>query len=103
MFRAKKFTMSHHYSIDVYRTDDAILIHDKPGGWKRGILGLLLALIGVIFIVPCFIFGILFGPPRENGTLHIALMVLGLPFGFMVFSFVYVFFFSLWRIGGHAF
>jgi hypothetical protein len=44
------------YSIDIYRTEDAILIHDKPGGWKRGLPGLLLALMMSAFFLPFLIY-----------------------------------------------
>ena len=41
--------MTNPYSIDIYRTEDAILIHDRPGGWKRAIVGLLMGSVGLGF------------------------------------------------------
>jgi DNA-directed RNA polymerase subunit RPC12/RpoP len=108
------YVMSQRYSIDIYRKDDAILIHDKPGGWKRALPGLILSLIPVYLMVLVCI-GIYFDPPQPNaappaeqpmgwddvGLIIFGIFVLAPIFGFMLFSFAYIFLYSLWRIGGH--
>ena len=85
--------MPPRYSIDIYRTDEAILIHDKPGGWKRGLPGLLLGLIGTI--MTAFFMVILYFDPLPP-PLIIFFFLSG---WFPVFSVVLLF--SLWRINGH--
>ena len=88
--------MSKHYSIDIYRTEDAILIHDKPGGWKRTIPALLLCLGGAFIIVVLGIVPLLMEPLEEN---HAIVAV--------IFCFVFIpvvsfmLFCTLWRIDGH--
>jgi hypothetical protein len=80
------------YSIDIYRTDDAILIHDKPGGWKRALPGLLMWLFGLVFIGGLAIVNILDG-----------LLVLGILFGLFFGSlYIWLLWYTFWRIGGHA-
>jgi hypothetical protein len=102
------------YSIDIYRSDDAILIHDKPGGWKRALPGFFLSLIPVFFVL-IFVTIFYFDPPQPNaappaeqpmgwddvGLIIFGIFVLAPVFGFMLFSFAWVFLYSLWRIGGH--
>jgi len=101
--------MTNRYSIDIYRTDDAILIHDRPGGWKRAILGLLLS-VAVLFLFIVFCLAFYFEPPQRAAqdpvfTTTILLIFCGFVFIplFMlgIASFVWLFFFSHWRIGGH--
>ena len=47
--------MTNLYSLDIYRTCDAILIHDKPGGWKRALPYALLGL-GLFVLASLLIF-----------------------------------------------
>ena len=80
------------YSIDIYRTDDALLIHDKPGGWKRALPGLLLWVFGFVFTEVVAIANIL------NG-----LLALGIPFGLFFGSpYLWLLWYTYWRINGHA-
>lgn len=90
------------YSLDIYRTDDAILIHDGPGGWKRGWIGLAMSgFFGMMML------SIPIGALWHASGIAEWYKALILPLFFMVvgalpiFSFVYVFLYSLWRIYGH--
>jgi len=87
------------YSIDIYRTDDAILIHDKPGGWKSK-----WALAGFLFAGAVLVFTTLVGiaayyeqleqnAPLPNETF--VNFMSGLFFVLMAFSSVFFFFLSL--------
>ena len=78
------------YSIDIYRTDDAILIHDKPGGWKRALPGLLMWLFGLLFFGGMAVLSYF-------EALFLALFWL-IPLTGTLAMLFYVF----WRIGGHA-
>ena len=80
------------YSIDIYRTDDAILIHDKPGGWKR-------ALPGLVF---CLGFGVLLAWMTIGAALEGAVMEGVVVGSLMGGCNIFLLFYVLWRINGHT-
>ena len=86
------FPVAMRYSIDIYRTDDAILIHDKPGGWKRALPGLIL----------CLFFGVFLTWLSVGAVLEGALIV-GLLVGSMMGSCnICLLAYFLWRLNGHT-
>jgi len=94
--------MTTRYSIDIYRTDDAILIHDRPGGWKRAILGLLMALGMVAVFMPGIILFALDVPKDFDFWKALPLILFFAAIGWLpLLSFICILLLSLWRIAGH--
>ena len=106
--------MSKRYSIDIYRTEDAILIHDRPGGLGRGMLLFLICVLCCIpvFVCPIYLFlfdeDFIFSLNRQGEHPEVALWILiatGLFFipglTAMAVCIFWGMLSSLWRMAGH--
>ena len=106
--------MPNGYSIDIYRTEDAILIHDRPGGLERGMPAFLTCLLCCFPVIVCpiylcffdedFIFSLNHQGEQPKNALVLAIIV-GIFFipglSAMAVCIFWGMLSSLWRMAGH--